>query len=276
MPVAAMKNIQAAYRLEIINWEGDPCLPELLKWKGVECSYTNKSTPPRIISLDLSSKKLSGVIVPGFQNLTQLQRLDLSNNSLSGSVPEFLATMKSLSIIFSWFFQITSFLDRNLSWNKLKGRVPQVLRDRKKKGLQLLIDGNPKLCLDDLCKLKNKSVLIPVVASIAGLVLIVASIIEAINLTEFGCNIVFEGQIQPFKSSILTKKRRFTYPEVEAITNNFERVIGEGGFGIVYHGSLSDTEKVAVKLLSQSPTQGYKQFKEEVLSYRTKHGLLIL
>lgn len=48
------------------------------------------------------------------------------------------------------------------------------------------------------------------------------------------------------------------------MTNNFGRVIGEGGFGIVYHGCLSDTEQVAVRLLSQSSTQGYKQFKAEV------------
>ncbi|CAL9234756.1 unnamed protein product [Arabidopsis halleri] len=118
--VAAIKNIQAAYRLNIISWEGDPCLPEQWKWKGVECNYTTKSTPPRIISLDLSSRALSGVIVPGFQNLTQLQRLDLSNNSLSGSVPEFLATMKSLSII-------------NLSWNnsRVGSRKPFVIEKRK-------------------------------------------------------------------------------------------------------------------------------------------------
>jgi serine/threonine protein kinase len=49
------------------------------------------------------------------------------------------------------------------------------------------------------------------------------------------------------------------------VTNKFERVIGEGGFGIVYHGHLNDTEQVAVKLLSHSSTQGYKQFKAEVL-----------
>lgn len=52
---------------------------------------------------------------------------------------------------------------------------------------------------------------------------------------------------------------------MEALTNNFERVLGEGGFGIVYHGSLNDTEQLAVKLLSQSSTQGYKQFKAEVI-----------
>lgn len=49
------------------------------------------------------------------------------------------------------------------------------------------------------------------------------------------------------------------------MTNNFERVLGEGGFGVVYHGSLNDSEHVAVKLLAQSSTQGYKQFKAEVI-----------
>lgn len=48
------------------------------------------------------------------------------------------------------------------------------------------------------------------------------------------------------------------------MTNNFQRVVGEGGFGIVYHGTLNVYEQVAVKLLSQSSTQGYKQFKAEV------------
>lgn len=51
------------------------------------------------------------------------------------------------------------------------------------------------------------------------------------------------------------------------MTNNFERVIGEGGFGVVYHGFFNDTEQVAVKVLSHSSTQGYKQFKAEVPSF---------
>ncbi|CAA7017652.1 unnamed protein product [Microthlaspi erraticum] len=72
--VAAMKNIQAAYGLSIISWQGDPCVPELLKWKGVECSYTDKSIPPRIIALDLPSRGISGIIAPDLQNFTELQR----------------------------------------------------------------------------------------------------------------------------------------------------------------------------------------------------------
>lgn len=49
------------------------------------------------------------------------------------------------------------------------------------------------------------------------------------------------------------------------MTNNFDRALGEGGFGVVYHGCVNVTQQVAVKLLSQSSSQGYKHFKAEVL-----------
>ena len=48
------------------------------------------------------------------------------------------------------------------------------------------------------------------------------------------------------------------------MTNNFQTVVGVGGFGVVCHGTLNDSEQVAVKLLSQSSSQGYKHFKAEV------------
>lgn len=46
------------------------------------------------------------------------------------------------------------------------------------------------------------------------------------------------------------------------ITNNFERVLGEGGFGKVYYGCINNTQ-VAVKTLSVSSVQGYHQFQAE-------------
>jgi len=63
---------------------------------------------------------------------------------------------------------------------------------------------------------------------------------------------------------IETKRKRFSYSEVIDMTNNFQRALGEGGFGVVYHGYLNGSEQVAVKLLSQSSVQGYKEFKAEV------------
>lgn len=47
------------------------------------------------------------------------------------------------------------------------------------------------------------------------------------------------------------------------ITNNFERVLGKGGFGKVYHGFLNG-DQVAVKILSEESAQGYKEFRAEV------------
>lgn len=44
------------------------------------------------------------------------------------------------------------------------------------------------------------------------------------------------------------------------MTNNFERIIGKGRFGIVYYGYVNGTEPAA-KLLSQSSIHGNKQFK---------------
>lgn len=62
----------------------------------------------------------------------------------------------------------------------------------------------------------------------------------------------------------ITKKKKFTYEEVTEMTNNFERIIGKGGFGVVYHGYVNGTEPVAVKVVSQASNHGHKQFKAEV------------
>ncbi|KAL2324329.1 hypothetical protein Fmac_023387 [Flemingia macrophylla] len=55
--------------------------------------------------------------------------------------------------------------------------------------------------------------------------------------------------------------------EVVAATNNFssENKLGEGGFGPVYKGRLSNGQEVAVKRLSRNSPQGDIEFKNEVL-----------
>ena len=61
----------------------------------------------------------------------------------------------------------------------------------------------------------------------------------------------------------LVENRRFTYEELERITNGFDRVLGQGGFGYVYDGFLEDGTQVAVKLRSHSSNQGVKEFLAE-------------
>lgn len=67
-------------------------------------------------------------------------------------------------------------------------------------------------------------------------------------------------------SSLRIGNRRFTYNELEIITNNFQRVIGQGGFGKVYDGFFEDGTQVAVKLRSHSSNQGDREFLAEVES----------
>lgn len=61
-------------------------------------------------------------------------------------------------------------------------------------------------------------------------------------------------------------KRQVSYSEILEITNNFQKSLGKGGFGTVYHGKIGDNE-VAVKMLSESSVQGYQEFLTEVPNY---------
>ena len=63
-----------------------------------------------------------------------------------------------------------------------------------------------------------------------------------------------------------------TNPEVQQLslksihtaTGHFKTLIGEGGFGSVYQGTLAHGQQVAVKVRSPSSTQGTREFNNEV------------
>jgi serine/threonine protein kinase len=66
------------------------------------------------------------------------------------------------------------------------------------------------------------------------------------------------------RGSLESKHQAFNYTEILNITDNFKTIIGEGGFGKVYVGVLQNRTQVAVKILSPSSMQGYKEFQSEV------------
>ncbi|KAF6166735.1 hypothetical protein GIB67_005611 [Kingdonia uniflora] len=76
-----------------------------------------------------------------------------------------------------------------------------------------------------------------------------------------------------------TGPKRFTYAELVRSTNDFSEVgkLGEGGFGGVYRGILSDSNwDVAVKRVSQGSKQGKKEFVSEVkIISRLRHRNLV-
>lgn len=61
----------------------------------------------------------------------------------------------------------------------------------------------------------------------------------------------------------------FTLANIEAATQNYKTLIGEGGFGSVYRGTLPDGREVAVKARSATSTQGTREFENEVPLYQT-------
>ncbi|KAK1575184.1 hypothetical protein Q3G72_003299 [Acer saccharum] len=252
--VDAILNIKTKYGVKR-NWQGDPCAPVKYLWQGLNCSYPDY-TSPRITSLNLSSSGISGEISSYISDLKLIQSLDLSNNNLTGPVPDFLSQLPFLTVL-------------NLRGNNLQGSIPAGLCERRKNDLlSLSVDGNPDLCLSTSCT-KKKNVVVPVLASIVAVSILVAasiSILWILKIRKEGttCNNENNGTLQ-------LKNRRFLYSEVARITDNFERIIGRGGFGTVYHGNLDDTQ-VAVKMLSPSSVQGYKQFQAEVeLLMRVHH-----
>uniref|UniRef100_M4D6R1 non-specific serine/threonine protein kinase n=1 Tax=Brassica campestris TaxID=3711 RepID=M4D6R1_BRACM len=187
--------------------------------------------------------------------------MDLSNNSLTGKVPNFLGNLHNLT-------------ELNLEGNKLVGALPAKLLERSNNKLLVLrVGGNPDLCVSASCqntseKTKKNVYIIPLVASVAGVLGLVIAIALFLMYKKRnrsgGSNGVRTGPLD-------TTKRYYKFSEVVKITNNFERVLGQGGFGKVYHGVLNE-DQVAVKILSESSTQGYREFRAEVeLLLRVHH-----
>uniref|UniRef100_A0A7N1A3L7 non-specific serine/threonine protein kinase n=1 Tax=Kalanchoe fedtschenkoi TaxID=63787 RepID=A0A7N1A3L7_KALFE len=258
--VGAVNSIKSSYGVTKL-WQGDPCAPQNSSWEGLGCSFSGVESP-RIIALNLSSSGLTGPISSSISNLKALERLDLSKNNLSGPVPEFLSSMTSLKFL-------------NLSGNNFTGTVPVTLVTKSNEGfLTLSVEGNRYLCLSEPCNQSRgkSSVVVPVVSSVAGVIVLVLIVVAAFYIYRKKKSKGEEGQTdgtgRPLHNGSRTRdvvkpnKQQFTYSEILSITNNFQKVIGTGGFGTVYHGQLDDVQ-VAVKMVAPSSSQGYKEFEAE-------------
>ncbi|KAH7560927.1 hypothetical protein JRO89_XS10G0141300 [Xanthoceras sorbifolium] len=112
------------------GWRGDPCLPSPFTWDWLNCST---DATPRVIALHLSGYDLSGSL-PDFSSMDALEAIDLHNNSLNGSIPDFLGTLPKLKTL-------------NLANNDFSGAVPSSLS--KNTNLKLIVTGNMDLCTSD-------------------------------------------------------------------------------------------------------------------------------
>ncbi|KAI4305449.1 hypothetical protein L6164_028814 [Bauhinia variegata] len=175
---------------------------------------------------NLSSSGLIGEIDPSISKLTMLEKLDLSNNSLNGEVPAFLSQLKFLKIL-------------NPDNNNFTGLLPLELIEKSQRGT-LSISSPPCTNIKNNNN-KSKNVIVPVAASVC-------------DMTE---------ERDPNETLMKMQKRQYSYSDVINITNNFDKILGKGGFGTVYLGFIDDIQ-VAVKMLSPESTQGHQQFQAEV------------
>ncbi|CAN4079561.1 unnamed protein product [Withania somnifera] len=82
----------------------------------------------------------------------------------------------------------------------------------------------------------------------------------------------------PEHGGIGNSRSWFTHEELSEATNGFssDSILGEGGFGCVYKGVLSDGREVAVKQLKSGSGQGEREFRAEVeIISRVHHRHLV-
>ncbi|XP_009121529.1 protein NSP-INTERACTING KINASE 1 [Brassica rapa] len=231
----------------------------------------------RLETLDLSDNFFRGEIPFSLGNLPSLQYLRLNNNSLSGVIPLSLSNMTQLALL-------------DLSYNNLSSPVPRFAAKT------FSIVGNPLICPTGKEPDCNGTTLIPMsmnlnetraplyvgrpknhkmaiaVGSSVGIISFIFIVVGLFlwwrqrhnqNTTFFD---VKDGHHHHEEVS-LGNLRRFGFRELQIATNNFssKNLLGKGGYGNVYKGTLTDNTVVAVKRLKDGNALGGEiQFQTEV------------
>lgn len=230
---------------------GDPCMPPA--WGGLTCEERNGNLI--ITKLDLSSMNLHGPFPTAIGDLADLKELDVRKNEFTGSLPGSLASLRHLSKLF-------------ISCNSnFSIQLPPGLAERK--NLTVRSEG----CVSRASSQTQHKIY--VLGTVAG-GSVAVTVALGIFFTCFykrACpskkqlpvikNAVFsESSIH--ESSLIQSVKSFTLQYIERATSNYSTLIGEGGFGAVYRGTLPEGQEVAVKVWSASSTQGTREFDNEV------------
>ncbi|KAK6264884.1 hypothetical protein SCA6_020318 [Theobroma cacao] len=104
------------------------------------------------------------------------------------------------------------------------------------------------------------------------IIIVVASVVGVVVLITISICIFLRARknwekVETVDEIIRVESLQFDFATIRIATDNFSDAnkLGQGGFGAVYKGLLSDGQEVAVKRLSTDSGQGEVEFKNEVL-----------
>ncbi|RWR77865.1 Protein kinase domain-containing protein [Cinnamomum micranthum f. kanehirae] len=212
------------------SWSGDPCVPFPLK--GLACEPRNSTFV--------------------------ITKLNVRNNRLVGSIPESFANLQHLI---------------NLSYGcnpQLDSRLPPGLSNRS----NLITEFGDCVDQDSQHPLpQRRTVIIGTIAGGSVLFTIAIGVVFTYvyrhirpNVTKHAMakNAVFSmPSMDDFKLSPICIQI-FSLQCIETATCKYKTMIGEGGFGSVYRGTLLHGQEVAVKVRSATSTQGTREFENEL------------
>lgn len=231
-----------------------------------------------LINLDLENNHLRGKIPSSLGKLTKLQFLSLSQNNLNGDIPESLSDLPGLMRV-------------QLASNHLTGQIPDRLfqvPNYNYSGNNLNCGLNySHSCVSDSSSTgtSHKSKLGMILGIIGG---IIGLLLGALLF------LLCKGRHKGYKREVFVdvegehdrriafgQLKRFLWRELQLATDSFseKNVLGQGGFGKVYKGVLSDNTKIAVKRLTDYESPGGEQAflrEVEMISVAVHRNLLRL
>ncbi|XP_022751084.1 probable LRR receptor-like serine/threonine-protein kinase At5g10290 isoform X2 [Durio zibethinus] len=283
---------------QLTDWNKNQVNP--CTWSNVMCDPSNN-----VISVTLSSMNFSGTLSPKIGVLETLSSLTLKGNGITGEIPKELGNLSSLTSldlennrltgeIPSSFGNLKNLQFLTLSNNNLTGTVPQSISDLPK--LVTLFTGNRLNCGENFphpCASNGNdsgSSQKPKVGIIVGIVGGFIILILFGGLLFFLCKCRqkgYRGEVFVDVAGEVDRRiafgqlKRFLWRELQLATDNFseKNILGQGGFGKVYKGVLSDNTKVAVKRLMDFESPGGEaafQREVEMISVAVHRNLLRL